>query len=157
MDLLEVSKLNIRYRTKDRTIHAVRDLSISIKRGEVVGLVGESGCGKSTFGMSLLRLLPVSTDISAEKMMFNAGEGMQAGGIDILELSEKELRRLRWKHISVIFQGSMNSLNPVARIGSQFADAMLIWRDKRRIIIVAIVSIHIIIVVAVAVVMNHCH
>ena len=124
MDLLEVSKLNIRYRTKDRTIHAVRDLSISIKRGEVVGLVGESGCGKSTFGMSLLRLLPVSTDISAKKMMFNAGDGMQAGGIDILELSEKELRRLRWKHISVIFQGSMNSLNPVARIGSQFADAM---------------------------------
>ena len=123
-ELLEVSKLNIRYRTKNRTIHAVRNLSISIRRGEVVGLVGESGCGKSTFGMSLLRLLPRSTDISAEKMVFNAEDSSLGEGIEILKLSEKELRRLRWKHVSVVFQGSMNSLNPVARIGDQLADAM---------------------------------
>ncbi len=124
MQLLEVSKLNIKYRAKNRTIHAVRNLSISIRKGEVIGLVGESGCGKSTFGMSLLRLLPKSTDISAEKMIFNAEDSTLGTSIDILKLSEKELRRLRWKHVSVVFQGSMNALNPVARIGDQFADAM---------------------------------
>ncbi len=71
-----------------------------------------------------MRLLPVSTEISAEKMMFNATDSTLGTGIDILGLSAKGLRRLRWKHISMVFQGSMNSLNPVARIGDQFADAM---------------------------------
>ncbi|MBX8632019.1 MAG: ABC transporter ATP-binding protein [Thermoplasmata archaeon] len=124
MQLLEVSKLNISYRTKNRTIHAVRDLSISVNKGEIIGLVGESGSGKSTFGMSLLRLLPRSTNITAEKMVFNVEDSSLGTSIDILKLSERELRRLRWKHVSVVFQGSMNALNPVAKIGDQFADAM---------------------------------
>lgn len=132
MTLLEIENLNVFYEMKSKTVHAIRNLSIKMEEGEVLGLVGESGSGKSTFGMSLLRILPESTKITADKMILNRqsskGEIISS---NILKLSESRMRRLRWKHISMIFQSSMNSLNPVTRIEDQFADAMF-WHGYKK-------------------------
>ena len=132
MSLLEIENLNVYYMTNSKKVHAVRNLSLKMEEGEVLGLVGESGSGKSTFGMSLLRILSESAKITADRMVFKRvnsnGESLDS---EILKLSETNLRRLRWSHISMIFQSSMNSLNPVARIEDQLTDA-LFWHGYKK-------------------------
>lgn len=132
MSLIEIENLNIYYNSNSKKVHAIRDFSFKMEKGEVVGLVGESGSGKSTFGMSILRILPDSTDITADSMKFfrnnSKGENVE---VNVLKLSDGKMRKLRWNHISMIFQSSMNSLNPVARIEQQFADAMY-WHGYKR-------------------------
>ena len=115
--LLEVEHLSVRYEPKRHpALTAVDDVSFALAEGEFVGLIGESGSGKTTLGTALLRLLQKPGRISDGRIMFD--------GTDITHLHEDRLRDLRWREIATVFQSSMNSLNPVARIEAQFRDAI---------------------------------
>ncbi len=117
MTLLDVQGLSIRYEPKrHRPVDAVQDVSFAIGEGEFVGLIGESGSGKTTIGVSLLRLLERPGRISGGQIFFE--------GRDITHLSQDELRPLRWLEISTVFQASMNALNPVVRVEGQFRDVI---------------------------------
>ena len=117
MSLLDVKNLSVRYEPKaHRPLDAVQDVSFSIEPGEFVGLIGESGSGKTTLGTALLRLLQRPGRISGGSITFD--------GTDITDLSEDELRDLRWRDISTVFQSSMNALNPVTRVEAQFRDVI---------------------------------
>ena len=96
---------------------AVDGVSFVLREGEMLGIVGESGCGKTTLMLSVLRLLPAAGRIVSGKIDFL--------GRDLLDLSEREMEDVRWKDISMIFQGAMNALNPVRRIGDQIGEAIL--------------------------------
>jgi len=118
MALLEVDGLRTYYFTSEGVVKAVDNVSLSLERGESLGLAGESGCGKSTFGYSILRLVPPPGRIVGGKILFD--------GKDILRLDEESFRKeYRWKRISMVFQGAMNALNPVRRIGDQIVEAIL--------------------------------
>ena len=118
MALLEVDGLRTYYFTSEGVVKAVDNISLSLERGESLGLAGESGCGKSTFGYSILRLVPPPGRIVGGKISFD--------GKDILRLDEESFRKeYRWKRISMVFQGAMNALNPVRRIGDQIVEAIL--------------------------------
>jgi len=113
--LLEIRDLKVYYYTSRGVVKAVDGVSFSLRRGEILALAGESGCGKSTLGYALMRLVPPPGKIVGGVVKFN--------GEDITLLSEEEFRRrIRWKGISMIFQGAMNALNPVVRIGDQLAE-----------------------------------
>ncbi|MET9268431.1 ABC transporter ATP-binding protein [Kribbella sp. NPDC003557] len=117
MALLDIRELSIRYEPKQRAaVDAVSRLSFSIDEGEFVGLIGESGSGKTTVGMAVLRLLERPGRITGGSITFD--------GTDIAHLSQDELRTYRWRDISTVFQSSMNALNPVARVEAQFADVI---------------------------------
>ncbi len=116
-NLLEIRNLRTSFRTEDGRVQAVDDVSLSIKPGEVVGLVGESGCGKTVTSLSILQLLATPpASIDAGEIIFN--------GTDLLKLSSEELRRIRGNDIAMIFQEPMTSLNPVFTIGSQLMEAI---------------------------------
>ena len=105
MTLLDVRDLSVRYEPKaSRPLDAVQEVSFGIEPGEFVGLIGESGSGKTTLGTALLRLLQRPGRISGGSIEFN--------GTDITDLPEDDLRSLRWRDLSTVFQSSMNSLNP---------------------------------------------
>ncbi len=117
MPLLDVESLDVTYATRHRPpLHAVRAVTFQVEAGEFVGLVGESGSGKSTLGNAILRLLQPPGVISAGAVRFD--------GQDITAMPDKQLRHLRWRDMSTVFQSSMNSLNPVTRIEAQFRDVM---------------------------------
>ena len=100
---------------------AVVDVSFTLREGEVLGLVGESGCGKTTLILSLMRLLPANGRIVDGTVLLNR--------IDLLFLSEREMARMRWNEIAIIFQGAMNALNPVRTVGAQIAEAITLYED----------------------------
>jgi peptide/nickel transport system ATP-binding protein len=115
--LLDVRNLSVRYEPKQRApIDAVSNLSFSIDDGEFVGLIGESGSGKTTVGMAVLRLLELPGRISGGSITFD--------GNDIANASQNDLRKYRWRDISTVFQSSMNALNPVTRVETQFRDVI---------------------------------
>ena len=117
MALLEVEHLDVTYATKHRPpLYAIRDVTFQLNQGEFVGLVGESGSGKSTLGNAILRLLQPPGVISAGTVRFD--------GKDITTMPESQLRHMRWRDFSTVFQSSMNSLNPVYKIERQFSDVM---------------------------------
>lgn len=109
--------LEIKYHTRQATLTAVRNVNFEVKRAQIVGLVGESGCGKSTIASAVLRLLPPNGEISGGEMLFN--------GRDLLRMNEDEMRQVRGRDISMIFQDPMTSLNPVFSIEQQMVDAIL--------------------------------
>jgi peptide/nickel transport system permease protein len=116
--ILAVQNLSIDYVTQGKPpAKAVEDVSFNLKAGELLGLVGESGCGKTTLMLSLLRLLPAAGQIIHGKVFFD--------GKDLTSMSEEELNEIRWRDISIIFQGAMNALNPVRTVGDQIAEAIL--------------------------------
>jgi peptide/nickel transport system ATP-binding protein len=118
MDLtFKTVDLEIKYRTRQATLTAVQHVSFEVKRAEIVGLVGESGCGKSTIALAVLRLLPPNGEISSGEMLFE--------GRDVCRLSEDEMRDVRGSQISMIFQDPMTSLNPVFSIEQQMVDTIL--------------------------------
>jgi len=116
MNILEVKDLNMSYRTIDGEVEAVKNVSFSVKEGESFGIVGESGCGKTSVAMSLLQLQADNGKITNGEIIFD--------GTNIVSLSEAELREVRWSGISIVFQGAMNSWNPVVKIGEQIREAM---------------------------------
>ncbi|MFC7596560.1 ABC transporter ATP-binding protein [Terrabacter sp. GCM10028922] len=112
--LLEVENLTVEYAVGDRPVVAVRDVSFTIGEGEVFGLAGESGCGKSTIAMAVLRLLKEPARVTSGSIRF-AGE-------DVLAMGAAALRGYRWRRAAMVFQSAMNSLNPVLTIGEQLGD-----------------------------------
>jgi len=114
LPLLEVDSLTIDYLARRGSIRAVDDVSLSLEKGETLGLVGESGSGKSTLGLSLLRLVPYPGVIVDGRIRID--------GTDILSLSEEEMRSIRGRRVSFIFQDPMTSLNPVKKIGEHFIE-----------------------------------
>ncbi len=116
-NILEVKNLEVIYQTDLETVHAVNGVSFSMKKGETLGLVGETGAGKSTTALSILRLLAEHTGkIINGNIVFN--------GTNILELDNEELRKLRGEKISMIFQDPMTSLNPVLTMGKQIEEVL---------------------------------
>lgn len=117
MKLLEVRNLKTYFHTTKGELRAVDGVSFELEAGECLGLVGESGCGKSTCALSICNLLPKEGYIHSGEILVN--------GIDYQKLSDKEMREHRWKDVSIIFQGAMNAFNPVKRVGWQLAEAMV--------------------------------
>lgn len=118
MALLEIDDLETRYRTENgRDVHAVDGVTINLRDNETLGLVGESGCGKTTLAKSLIKLLPTNGRIANGEVRFK--------GDDIADYSKKEMRRnIRWKEISMIPQSAMNALDPVHTVGNQIVQAI---------------------------------
>lgn len=114
--VLQVQELRVHYATPSGDVIAVNGVNLNVYEGETLGLVGESGCGKSTLAMAILRLVqPPGRIVSGQ---------VQIHGIDVIALSEAELRQVRWSQIALIPQGAMNSLNPVMRVKDQIAEAI---------------------------------
>ncbi len=111
------------------TTHAVKEVGFTLARGEVLGLAGESGCGKSTLAYGLTRLLKPPALITSGRAQFHPGTG---DPIDLASLNGDELRRFRWDKISMVFQGAMNSLNPVISIRAQIEDIFTTHRPQMR-------------------------
>ncbi|GAA4069893.1 ABC transporter ATP-binding protein [Nonomuraea soli] len=114
--LLAVEDLSVEYRGLRGAARAVDRVSFEVAPGEVLGLAGESGCGKSTLALAIPRLLRAPAVITSGSV--------RLGGRDILELDDRRLRSIRWSEIAMVFQNAMNALNPVMRLGSQFADVI---------------------------------
>lgn len=121
--LLEINDVRIHYKTTLGNYKVVDGVSFKVEANEVLGIAGESGCGKSTLVEGLLRLVVPPGHIESGEVVAPALSG-DIGNVDLLSLSEEEFRRIRWKEISYIPQGSMNSLNPVMKIEGQIIDAM---------------------------------
>ncbi len=117
--LLKVNNLKIRFQTDEAMVHAVKGISFEIPRGKTVGLVGESGSGKSVTSLATMRLIPEPPgEVHEGEIFFN--------GVDLLKLKESEMRKVRGKQISMIFQEPMTSLNPVFTVGDQIAEALVL-------------------------------
>jgi len=118
-NILEVHDLEIRYVTDEETVQAVNDITFSLERGESIGLVGETGAGKTTTALGIMGLVPDPPGEIVKGSILFEGE-------DLLKLSEKQMRRIRGGKISMIFQDPMTSLNPVTRVGDQIAEVILL-------------------------------
>jgi peptide/nickel transport system ATP-binding protein len=117
LSVLNVDHLDVTYQTFGGLVPAVRDVSFALERGEVLGLAGESGCGKSTVAHAILRLLPDGTLTSGRVLL---------GDADVLSMKPGRLRAVRWAEGAIVFQGAMHALNPVRRVGEQIAEPILI-------------------------------
>ncbi|APQ15233.1 dipeptide/oligopeptide/nickel ABC transporter ATP-binding protein [Borreliella garinii] len=118
-NILEIKNLAIEFRLKHTTIHPVRNINLSVKRGEIRAIVGESGSGKSVTSMAIFKLLPELTTV------YKSGEILFENQ-DLLKLSEKELLKIRGNKISMIFQDPMTSLNPFLRISTQLEETIIL-------------------------------
>jgi peptide/nickel transport system ATP-binding protein len=123
MSVLEVRDLSVQYIVEDSSakaeqvaLQAVEGVSFNLEQGRSLGLVGESGCGKTTIMLSLLRLLPEAGRIVGGQILFDDR--------DLLQVSEREMQAVRWHDIAMVFQGAMNALNPVRTVESQIVEAM---------------------------------
>jgi peptide/nickel transport system ATP-binding protein len=115
MSVLRVEDLSISYATREGAVPAVRGVSFEIERGQVLGLAGESGCGKSTIGLGMLRLLPRGTQMRGSVVL---------NGADVLAMPPSQLGAVRWTQASIVFQGAQHALDPVIRVGDQIEEAI---------------------------------
>ena len=122
--LLSVEDLTMHYFTSQGEVKAVDGISFSLKRGQSMGLVGESGCGKSSIAISLLKLLPDNGRLISGRVMLD--------GVDLVQMSETQIQKVRWNRISIVFQAAMNSLNPVYKVGDQIIEAIETHMDLSR-------------------------
>ena len=121
-NLLDVQNLTVSFHTDKGVFKAVDNVSLQVKRGEVVGLIGESGCGKSVTSLSILKLIPSPPGkIDSGEIYFN--------GHDLLKMNPAELRQIRGKAISFIFQEPLSALSPLQRIGQQLVEALRLHND----------------------------
>ncbi len=119
MSLLDVRDLRVYYSGERGQVHAVDGVTFSVNEGEVLGIVGESGCGKTSLGLAIMRVLPRNTAAFTGEIRLEQEE--------LMKLPDDEFRsRIRWKKVSLVFQGAQNSLNPVLRVGLQVAEPMLV-------------------------------
>ncbi len=121
-ELLEIKNLSVGIKTSSGTVEAVRDVSLTLHPGEVLAIVGESGCGKSILCKSIMKLLPKNAKIE--------GGSIAVEGTDITKYSERDMNKLRGKLFSMIFQDPMTSLDPTMTIGAQIAEAVLVHNPK---------------------------
>jgi len=125
MTILDVQDLKTYYSVIKGDVKAVDDVRLQIDRGEALGLVGESGCGKTTLALAIMRLLPWNGRIVEGMIRFD--------GVDVVGLDDKNFdKEYRWKRMAYIFQGAMNALNPVFRVGDQIAEAITIHEDVEK-------------------------
>jgi len=117
MPILELRDLITHFVTNQGSVKAVDGVSFAVDEGQNFGLAGESGCGKTTTALSIMGLLPSNGRIMGGEIMLD--------GEDLLKKSESEMKKIRWKKISIVFQGAMNALNPVINVGEQIAEAIL--------------------------------
>jgi peptide/nickel transport system ATP-binding protein len=119
--LLDIRGLNVDYGLGDEAVHAVIDVNLTLHQGEVLGLAGESGSGKSTLAYGLTRLLPPPGVVRSGSVVYHPE---QDAPIDIMKLTPARLREFRWAETSIVFQGAMNSLNPVHKVSTQLEDVL---------------------------------
>ena len=126
MTILSIRNLKVDYATQDGTVRAVDNVSLDVEEGQQLGLIGESGCGKTTLLNAIVQVLPRNGRISAGEILYK--------GTDLLRLSPVEMRQLRWREVATIPQASMDSLNPVQRVGSQLMKLLTVrgGYDKAR-------------------------
>lgn len=118
MEILKVDNLKTYFKIGQEELKAVDDVSFTLRQGESLGLVGESGCGKTTTALSIMKLIPKNGRIAGGKILYQ--------GENLASKSNVEIRKIRWKEISIIFQGAMNALNPVLTVGEQIKEAILL-------------------------------
>jgi peptide/nickel transport system ATP-binding protein len=125
MPILDVQDLRMYYSTLKGDVKAVDGVDLEVEKREAIGLVGESGCGKTTFALAIMRLLPWNGRIVGGKVLFD--------GANIIEIDDKRFDKdYRWKRLSYVFQGAMNALNPVFRVGDQIAEAITLHEDVEK-------------------------
>lgn len=122
MSMLEIKNLTINFKSRAGIVHAVQDANLWIEKGQLLGIAGESGCGKTTTALAIPRLLQSNAIIPSGEIIFN--------GENLLDKTEKEMQAYRWKQISVIFQGAMNALNPLKTVGSQIVEPILLHEPE---------------------------
>ena len=122
---LSVRDLVVEYTSEGQVIHAVNGVSLDLERGKTFGLVGETGAGKTSTAKAILRILP---DVSAK---IQSGE-VYLDGVNLLELSEKEMRKIRGRKISMIFQDPMTALNPIMKVGEQISEVIKLHNKVTR-------------------------
>src|ERR1700689_265465 len=123
--ILEIDDLSVAYRSAGGDVHAVEHVNLTLNAGEVVGLCGESGSGKSTLAYGATRLLRPPALITSGSVRYSGRRITQGGDpVDILAMSHKELARIRWREVAIVFQSAMNALNPVLRVQDQILDAV---------------------------------
>jgi len=125
MKLLEVEGLKLYYKTLRGPVKAVDNVEFTLEKGETLGAVGESGCGKSSTAIAIMKLLPTNVEQYEGKVLLD--------GMNVREFNEGEFRRkIRWKRISMVFQGAMNSLNPVLKAGFQVAEPLIVHQSMNK-------------------------
>lgn len=125
MVLLELNHLRLYYKTVRGIVRAVDDVDLNVESGEAVGVVGESGCGKTSMANAIIKMLPSNVALYDGRIILD--------GLNIVELPEDEVRRkVRWRQISIVFQGAMNVLNPVIKVGHQVAEPLIIHAEMDR-------------------------
>ena len=122
MSLLEFRDVTVDYASAEGAIPAVRGVTLSVERGEVLGIAGESGCGKSTLAATVLRLLPSNAAIGGEVMLDD---------VDVLTMTWGKLRAVRWAEAAIVFQGALHALNPVQSIGDQIAEPIRLHKTAK--------------------------
>ena len=132
--LLDIKNLQTHFFTDDGVVKAVNDVSFPIYRGKTLGVVGESGCGKSVTALSIMRLLSHPGKTVGGEIIFDQGKPGDGGQnkVDLTKLSEKEMRKIRGDSISMIFQEPMTSLNPVFTIGNQIGETIMLHQNKTK-------------------------
>jgi len=127
MHLLDIEDLKIHFKTQDGWVEAVDGISFHLDEGETLGLVGESGCGKTTTAYAITQLLPKNAYVKGGKIFFKGKELLKFIKSDgTIDLFNVHIRNLRWSDISIIFQGAMDAFNPVYKVGKQIEEAMLV-------------------------------
>jgi peptide/nickel transport system ATP-binding protein len=114
--VVEIRNLAVCYHTSRGDLRAVENVNLTVRKGEIIGLVGESGCGKSTLGLALLRALPQLAEI--------IGGDIRIGTVDVATLGKEQLRTYRWEKVAMVFQFAMNALDPVKTIGAQMSETI---------------------------------
>ena len=121
--MLDIKDLSVIYKTDLETVYAVNDVTLSLEKGATLGLVGETGAGKTTLALTLMRLLPERTALIPEV-------SIEFEGTDLLKLSEQGMQKVRGSQISMIFQDPMTALNPVLPVGKQIGEALFLHNEE---------------------------
>ena len=117
MVLLDVKNLSTHFFLKESRVRAVDDVCFTIEKGKTLGVAGESGCGKTTTALSIMRMLPPAGKIVKGEIILD--------GVDLLKKSKEEMRQAKWKELSYVFQYAMNAFNPVMTVGEQIAEVII--------------------------------